>query len=215
MRRTFIGAVLAALAFSVLPASPASAVAVGQIAFQGNAALPTFPCTPPPPFGTGPCHGTLDGQWSGEATGTVAGGEFHVTWIPQPLHADFSYYELQCVEPSTLLGAAFGTGWATAGPGSIRGDWQGASGLPRAITDLRLDFRFQWTRVGTSAAITFSAFDLSANISGLGWQRLSYASPLATATFVPLTVDNVHPPTCLQPLTNVRGVVAGQVTLAG
>lgn len=220
MRRIGIVAVLTAVVAVLVPATPASAVTSGAIAFTGTAHLPVFPCTPPPPFGNGPCQGTLqNGQWHGHATGTYGSGVFDVSWTTTAtnyLQAGFTYYELQCFEPSTLLGHAVGSGTAYAGPGAIRGSWQptGAT-LPRDITEVSLSFDFVWTRIGTQAAITFTRFALWLNIAGTGPRQVMWNTPPATATFVPQHVDEVHPPSCAQPLRNVQGTVAGEVTLAG
>jgi hypothetical protein len=204
---------LAGLVFAVAPAVPASAAGNGSIGFEGTAVLPTFPCPSPYLYGTNPCNGTLSGGWTGHAAGQVAGGTFDVAWVNTTgLNSSFTYYELNCVEPSTVLGAAHGTGSAAAGPGQIRGDWQSTSGLARDITNVRLTFEFEWSRAGTTAVITFKSFDVVLSIAGLADQHVAIGAYPATATFVPETVDNPHPPTCSQPLTNVQGQVAGEAS---
>lgn len=213
MRRNLAAAALALLISAGTQLVPAHAASnVGTVAFAGTASLPKFPC-PVPPNGDGPCTGTLSGGWHGQATGDVNGGTYHVAWTrPEGLNATFSYYEHQCVEPSTVLGVATGTGYAYAGAGSITGDWQDANGLPRAITEVSAAFTFDWTRLATGALMTFRTIRLDINVNGKGWVRASQSATPALAVFVPLTISEIHQPTCARPVA-ISGQVAGEVTL--
>ena len=213
MRRSLLAAALLALV-STVPVMPATAAdaTVGVIGFHGNAQLRTFPCALSP-HGPGPCTGDLRGGWHGHATGQIRGGAYDVSWTKDTgLYAAFTYWEHQCVEPSTILGGANGTGSATAGPGHIFGTWQDGNGLPRAITDVRATFAFVWTRVATGALLTFDSMLVDLNVSGIGWVRASSSALPAAAVFVPLSVSEIHQPTCSKPVS-VEGIVAGEVTL--
>ncbi len=215
MRRILIGLALAVV-LPLLPAGPAVASAAGSIVVSGEATLPRFPC-PPPYLGQEPCYGSFTGEWAGHAAGLdVGGGAYDVTWARLGgIEASFTYFELQCVEPSTVLGAAIGSGSATAGPGSVRGDWSGGPlELPRPITGVRLSFTFTWSRFGTTAVITLDTFLLEIEVAGVGWRVASQAAPPGTATFVPMTFTGVHQPSCAAPLTDVKGRIAGVLPLA-
>lgn len=198
-------------------------VATGDIVFRGDAALPRFPCEPPPPFGNGPCQGDFTGEWTGELVGTArADGDpepFQATWTSGPggLSAEFIYAEWDCQEDlATVLGIAQGEGTAISGPGQVDGRWiVPGEAFPRAINAVALDFEFTWTRVLTGAVISISPTALRMDVSGLGWQTVVTDDQRALATFVPQQSGGTpHVPTCDDPLTNVTGTISGTVPIA-
>lgn len=219
-RRLGVGVAVVALG-CVLPGQTPSATAAtttsGTVAFSGSAHLPTFPCPPPPPFGTGPCAGTFTGEWSGRLGGLAGTSPFEVAWTT---HADdtssgavdavFDYSELQCLGMETAVGIAAGTGTAAAGPGEVQGKWQ-VPGEPFAhdITGLSATFDFQWTRVGTAAVLVFSQFAVTITVSGLPDQTVARGGQAGAATFafVPPTTGV---PTCAEPIP-LDGTIAGVI----
>ena len=214
MRRSLLTTALVLLVATAVgtPAGAAVPTNVGAVTFQGNAELETFPC-PLPPNGDGPCTGTMQGGWQGSMTGETNGGRYEVVWARETgLSATFTYFEHQCVEPSTVLGGASGSGYAYAGPGRVSGTWQDASGLPLAITEVTALFDFDWSRVATGALLTFRSLRLYVNVIGIGWVRVASSAGLGTAVFVPLSLSEVHQPTCAQPVS-ISGTVVGDVPL--
>lgn len=214
MRRSLVSVVAAALLWAVLPVTPASATAVSgvTIGFAGTATLGTFPCPPPPSTS---CTGSMsNAAWAGHASGEWNSGAFDVSWENiNGLSATFTYWEHSCVEPtSTVAGSAYGVGSAIAGPGQIRGNWQGYGELPRDITGARLWFAFDWFRAGTEALISFRAARLDVEIAGFGWQTIADAAAPALASFVPTPAPAAHLPTCTNP-TTMKGQVAGTVAM--
>jgi hypothetical protein len=215
MRRSLISAALAgvltAVLTAVLPTAPASAnvASIASIGFTGTASLYQFPCP-------SSCYGDLYGGWVGHAAGEWNSGAFDVSWENiGGLSAWFSYSEFSCADAasSALGGTAHGTGRAEAGPGQIRGNWQGYGELPRDITNARLTFSFDWIRTGTEALISFSDPALDLYIAGFGWQNVSRDALPTTATFVPTPgTGTTQLPTCSQP-TQMRGQVVGTVEM--
>jgi hypothetical protein len=205
----------------VPPPPPDANVALGTTAaggavFQGTASLPRFPCPPPPPFGTGPCAGSFSGQWTGQLAGTSNTSPFEVTWSTgSTINANFNYYELQCLGGvETLLGVAGGSGTATAGPGSVDGNWLIPGELfPRDVIGVSATFTFTWARVGNAAVLNLDTASLQLNVSGIGWTTVISKPQTATATFAPTQSTGTGVPSCSNPLTNVSGIIAGDLPL--
>jgi len=216
-----VAAMAAPLAlFSAPIAAHASAEATGDAAFRGTASLPTFPCPPPPPFGSGPCSGSFTGSWSGSLSGVAGSSPFTVAWStsnPLSVQANFSYYELQCLDGTeTALGVAQGSGTAVAGPGEVQGKLQNVGEtFPRDITGVSVAFSFSWTRVGNSAVISFSPITAQVFVAGSGWVTVLTTPQTGTATFVPTQSTGTGVPSCANPLTGVAGIIAGDIPLAG
>ena len=226
------GGVLLVLVLNMvaMPSPASAAVATtGSATFNGTANLPKFPCEQPPPFGTGPCSGTFSGQWTGSASGTQGTSAFSVEWTtqttqtnpppPPAVSANFIYSEWSCFGGSELgIGQAEGTGSATAGPTHVRGEWQVAGEqFSRPITNLTLTFGFSWARVGQSAVIDLVPVSMKLTVSGFANPVTVISTPLkGYATFVPTSSgSNPHVPSCGEPLTNVKGVIAGGIALNG
>ena len=221
-RLGLIGVLVVPLVLTSAPAAHATTTAHGDAAFNGSAFLPKFPCSPPPPFGTGPCNGSFSGQWAGNLSGVAGTSPYAVTWdthsasLPK-VNASFSYFEFQCLASTELAnGIAQGTGSAVADPGMVKGQWQ-VVGEPfaRDIIGVTVTFSFQWSRVATAAVMTLSPATVQLNVSGLGLRTVSTAAQLATATFVPQQSTGSGVPSCANPLTNVTGLIAGALPISG
>lgn len=201
-------------AFTVAPPG----TGVGEIAFTGSAVLPVFPCSPPAPFGTGPCSGSFSGDWSAHLAGTSGTSSFDTTWATTTgaaVSATFQYAEWQCLQGAeTLAGFAIGSGSATAAPGTVQGKWQvPGETFPRDITGATFTFQFSWTRALSGAVLTLNPVSLTLDVAGLGTQVVVTGTQTGTATLVVRSTDNTSAPTCSTPLTNVRGEIAGTVQL--
>lgn len=201
------------------PAAAATTVA-GDAAFHGTAFLPTFPCPTSPLTYCG--GGSFAGQWEGHLSGHTDGHPFDVAWqttlqAAAAVTASFSYNEVVCLANlGTLSGTAFGSGSATADAAHTVGYWYGGGlgDLPQAIIGVRLLFNFEWFRAGNSAAIVVKQGSrLEIDIAGIGWRTVSTSEQDGAATFVPLGSSNTVVPGCATPLTNVTGVIAGDLTL--
>lgn len=190
-------------------------LSTGGLAFDGTAELSTFPCPPPPPFGTGPCAGEFNGEWSGSLAGVSTRSAYQVTWSAPPgsLHAAFDYAEWQCLGLETVLGLATGTGTATAVPGQVQGKWQvPGEGFARDIVGVTATFEFDWIRVGTTATLLLDPVSLTLDVAGLGAQPVITSPQTGVAAFVATHTDTVGVPTCATPLA-VDGAIAGTVPL--
>jgi hypothetical protein len=214
--RVIAAATAAALSCALFVAPGAGAApAVGQITVNGSATLPVFPCAPPPPFGDGPCNGSFSGSWAGHVAGVHGTSAFDVTWAAGTVSAGFTYSELQCLGLETALGIANGTGSAYSGPGQVQGKWQvPGETFARDVYEVRTDFTFQWTRVGTSAVLVLTPFSLRLSVTGVGWQNVAGPKQYGMATFAP-TAHQSGPaaPTCADPWRGVSGLIAGGVTV--
>lgn len=204
------------------PAAAVDAVA-GDTTFTGTAFLPTFPC-PTPLTSAGSCGGgSFSGWWTGHLTGLYDSAPFEVSWTTTPVTtptppvtATFSYGEFMCQGVETVLGGAAGSGSATAGPSQELGFWAGGAigDLPRAITGVRLLFGFEWVRVANVAVLKITpGSTLDIEIAGLGWRTVSRSEQTGVATFVPVSASGTVLPSCDTPLSNVNGVITGDVTL--
>jgi hypothetical protein len=189
----------------------------GALVFKGTASLPTFPCPPPPPYGTGPCGGSFTGDWTGNMAGTDGRSTYNVAWAAPAgrLNASFQYAEWQCAGTETVLGLAIGTGTADALPGEVQGKWQvPGESFPRDIIRVTAAFTFNWVRVGTSAVLVLQPVNLTAEVAGLGPQTIVNTTQAGVAAFV--ATHSSSPggvPSCAQPLTGVDGTIAGTVPL--
>lgn len=191
---------------------------VGQIAFNGTATLPTFPCPPPPPFGTGPCSGSFAGDWSADISGMSGTSVFHAAWATTTgtaLDVAFQYSEWQCLTATeSLLGLAVGGGTATAVPGQIQGKWQQPNEtFARDVVGATMTFDFQWTRVLGNAVLTLEPVSLVLDVAGLGPKVVVDREQTGIATFALTSTGNTTVPTCSTPLTDVEGAIAGSVSL--
>jgi hypothetical protein len=203
------------LLLAVLPVPSASANVASDISigFAGTAYLSRFPCAPPP---SPSCAGSLSGGWAGHAAGEWHSGAFDVSWENLGgLGASFTYWEASCVDPtSAAAGSAYGGGSAVAGPGQIRGNWQGYGELPRDVIAAYLTFTFDWIRLGTEALISFRSIGLDLDIAGFGRQNVANYAPPTMATFVPTpSTTTTSVPTCQQPVA-INGQTAGTVEMA-
>jgi hypothetical protein len=200
------------------PGAP-TLLTLGEVAIHGTAALPKFPCEPPPPLGNGPCAGSFDGDWAANVSGIRNGNVFSATWNTasgHAIHAGFDYSEWQCLAGTeTLLGIAAGTGSATVAPGELQGKWQvPGESFARDIVGATASFTFTWNRVATGAVLSLSPTTLSLDVAGLGPQVVVTGAQLGVATLVVTSTGNTTVPMCGTPLTNVRGDIAGVVWLA-
>lgn len=192
---------------------------VGEVAFRGTAFLPTFPCPPPPPFGTGPCAGNFTGDWSADVSGVSGTSAFHAVWNTTSgtaVNASFQYSEWQCLTATeSILGLAVGSGTATVAPGGIQGKWQQPNtAFPLDIVGATMTFDFEWTRVLGTAVLTLKPLSLVLDVAGLPPQTVVTGEQNGIATFVVTSTDNTAVPSCDTPLTDVEGVIAGTVSLA-
>lgn len=203
------------------PPAHATVTATGDATFNGTAFLPKFPCPPPPPFGTGPCSGTFSGHWTGHLVGISGTSPYDVTWTTSgaaAIGASFTYAEWNCsAQLETALGIAIGTGTATVNPGQLQGKWQVVGEtFARDIIGVSMTFNFAWTRLTTAAAITMTQPTLKLNVSGLGWQTvLTGADQHGVADFTPTSSSATTVPSCATPLTNVNGVIEGNLAFNG
>lgn len=215
-----------------LSSEPASAAVTttGNMTFHGTAFLPTFPCPPPPPFGTGPCTGNFTGHWAGHLAGVSGTNAFDVTWATTPtpvltptssamiLVNSFQYAEWQCAaETETILGIAQGTGSADVVAGQLQGKWQQSNeAFARDITGITFTFSFKWTRIGNTAVLVLPTATLNLIVSGLPAQTvINNTQQVGAATFALTGSSNTVVPSCATPLTNVNGIIAGDLPLAG
>lgn len=209
-----------------LGARPAGATTatVGSAVFRGTANLPTFPCPPPPPFGTGPCTGSFSGQWAGHIAGANGTNAFDVTWstldatAPQVTVSNFQYAEWQCAGGTeTILGVAQGTGSAVVNPGQLQGKYQiPGETFARDIIGVQFNFFFQWTRLANAAVLVLPTATMQINVSGMGWRTVITSIPQSgVAEFVPTSESGQGVPSCANPLTNVTGTIAGDLPFAG
>jgi hypothetical protein len=200
------------------PASGHPLVATGGFAFHSPASLPAFPCSPPPPFGTGPCGGSFSGDWSGQLEGDNGDNPFSVAWSAPAgrFQASFQYAEWQCLGLETVLGIARGTATAVAEPGEVQGKWQvPGESFPRDIVRVMTAFSFDWVRIGASAALLIQPFSLSLEVAGMGTQTIVTQPQTGTAAFVVTGAEGIGGtvPSCAEPLTNVQGHVVGTIPL--
>jgi len=192
--------------------------AQGVITFDGTASLSTFPCSPPPPFGSGPCSGSFTGDWGGDLGGVSGTSPYDLVWettTRDAVQASFQFYEVQCLGGlETVLGVAAGTGTATAAPGSVQGKYQvvGES-VPRDIVGLTISFSFHWTRAGNTAVLSLAPISLSIDVSGLGPITVVSQPQTGVASLAVTSAANLGAPTCATPLQNVQGVIGGIVPL--
>jgi hypothetical protein len=190
-------------------------VSVGSVVtFDGVADLPRFPCPPPPPYGTGPCTGTVTGSTSGHLAGTAHLDAYDVTWTGATggVKATFSSSEWLCEAGlENVLGTANGTGLAQAASGVV--GWYRVAGdaVARPVTAVTARFAFEWERVGATAVVTFTSFDVTLSVAGLGDRLVVTGGRTGAATFVLTNTANVTAPTCDDPLTGVHGQIAGSV----
>ena len=205
--------------FTVAQPPPDRPLAVtGGVAFNGQATLETFPCSPPAPFGNGPCAGTFTGAWSGNVSGVSGSHAFDVTWTTPAgrLQAAFDYAEWQCLGGTeTVLGVAKGSGGATAEPGEVQGKWQvPGETFARDITRVSASFSFDWLRIGTSAVLVLDPVTLSVDVAGLGTRQVVTTRQTGTAAFAARGAGDIGTaPTCGDPLTDVHGDIAGVLPL--
>ncbi len=214
-----VAAVMVALLVPAAPSHASATLATGDMTFTGTASLPKFPCSPPPPFGDGPCAGTFTGQWAGHYAGTAGFDAFDVTWntvgdSTDAVSASFVYAEFQCAHLETLAGFAQGTGAAVAGAGWVRGSWQ-VAGEPfaRDITGVQATLGFDWTRSLNNAVIVFSTFTLQVNVADMGWQTVASSEQIGDATFAVPPPNLNEVPSCEKPWSAVEATVAGTVPL--
>jgi hypothetical protein len=192
--------------------------AAGQIAFQGEAVLPTFPCPLSPP--TGDCGGgTFRGTWTGEVAGMYFGSSFAANWTTltgEDVSATFRYWEQTCLGGAgTLAGSAGGNGSAGAAANEVQGWWQERNEVGvRAIVGVTFGFAFRWDRYLNSAAIDLYSTSLTLHVADLGPRSVVVGPQAGAATFVLTGADNTTVPLCSSPLTNARGRIAGDVPLA-
>lgn len=210
-----------AIASGASPAAADTRTATGVATFSGEATLSRFPCQQPPPFGNGPCGGLFYGSWAGNLTGTYNGAPYEVVWESanvRAVHAAFSYYEAVCLVPEagSLVGFAAGGGSATAGSNEVVGAiYNAVGGLPALITHVRLDFSFDWVRLGNSAAITLSSFTFWAQLGDGTWLPLVNSAQTGAASFVPTHSEApTGVPSCTTPLTDVKGQISGSIPIA-
>jgi hypothetical protein len=218
LRRWATVAAAAALVCSLLGAPPARATttSAGGFNFAGTVNLPTFPCSPPPPFGTGPCAGNLRAQWSGHLAGVSGTSPFDVTWSAGggAMSATFNYSELQCLGLELLLGMAQGTGTAVAAPGEVQGKWQvPGESFPRDVIGVTASFSFLWTRAGTTEVLSLAPFTLTLQVAGLADQTVVTGPQFGVASFG-LVPDSGPFPDCGHPWRVNGGPIAGTVPLA-
>jgi hypothetical protein len=210
-------ALLSMMAPGAEPAAASSTVAgVGDIAFEGTASLPLFPCT-------GTCGGWFDGTWSGHLTGVHNDAAYSVTWktVVDKVHASFSYTELLCAAPGSGAVAGTATGSVNANASfdnaEVVGAWYSANPneLPRLITHVSLGAAFEWVRVGNTAVIVLRPAWVSIHVAGLGWKQVVVGTQRGVATFVPTHSDQpAGIVSCDVPLTGVEGEIAGNVPIS-
>jgi hypothetical protein len=203
---------------SATPEIDGTRASAGNAVFKGTADLDAFPCSPAPPYGTGPCHGSFSGDWAGSVAGTSGSSAYELTWsAPSSIAANFDYAEWQCLSGvETILGSATGDGSATAAPGQIQGKWQvPGESFARDIIGVSAVFHFTWTRAATSAVITFDPASMTIEVAGLGPKLLGTGPQFGPAVFAATHTDPVQgPPLCSTPLTHVQGNIAGTVSIA-
>jgi hypothetical protein len=194
-------------------------VAGGGFVFRGTADLEAFPCSPPPPYGTGPCNGTFSGEWTGRLSGVSGPIRFEVAWSApgDSLSAAFQYAEWQCTGLETVLGFAEGTATGRALPGQVQGKWQiPGETFARDIIGVSASFSFTWERAGTAAVLNLVPFSMTVDVAGLELpQQVVNTAQTGAAGFVATNTDPIEgPPLCGTPLTHVQGNIAGAVSLA-
>jgi hypothetical protein len=208
------------IAVTVVAGAPLpSPRAQGSLSFLGTASLSTFPCAPPPPFGSGPCNGSFSGDWGGHLSGLSGGSPYAVTWqttTHNAVQASFQFYEVQCLGGvETVLGVASGSGSATALPGAVQGKYQVVGEtVPRDVTAVSATFAFHWTRAGNTAALSLAPMTVSIDVAGLGTRTVVSQPQNGVASLVVTSASNLGAPTCATPLNNVQGVIGGVVPLA-
>jgi hypothetical protein len=189
--------------------------AVGKAGFNGTASLPTFPCPP----SANNCDGTFSGDWQGTISGFSGPNEFTAAWATTTggITATFDYWESSCLAGTeTILGGADGRGSASTKPGEAHGTWKAPGEmLPRNVIGVSITFEFLWDRVVNGAVLSLSPVSLTLNVEGLGPRTVLTEIQLGEAVFVPESSDNTPVPSCLTPLQNVHGRIAGTVDLIG
>lgn len=181
-----IGVVTLVLLGAGMPQPSQAANATGgSIAFAGEASLPTFPCAPPSP-GQQPCLGTFGGTITGSLSGVhrnAAG--LDVPWsiavatsVPAACDATgrcpirFSYADgiepgVRCMEGTAQ---AEGTIYADQLRGEVNGVYGRVEttplGLPRSVVAAKVDFKFNWYRVGTTANLEFDRLKVVLTVFG-------------------------------------------------
>lgn len=194
----------------------------GAVGFRGQATLPQFPCPSSVLAGGGSCSGSFSGNWAGNVSGTSGGAAFSVGWTTgttgtgSAVNATFGYSELLCLAGvETVAGVASGSGSASAGPGQVIGEWlTSGETVPRAVTNVTIDFGFTWARVVGGAVLTLNPTTLNLDVAGLGPRTVVTGTQVGAATFVIKSADGTTVPLCSTPLTNVQGEIAGTVPLA-
>jgi hypothetical protein len=162
-RRAVVIVGVMTLAMSLL-ATPASAVGSGPIFVRGTASLPNFPA----PNGSG---GAFAGQASGHLTGVGRTGPYSITYLSQPANASFTYNEPLVTCPAT---------------GTASGSFIVSGASIGTHNNFVLSGNFNWTRVGTSAAVTLSGVTLTlhgavAETGGTGTLHGTFEAPNAVS----------------------------------
>lgn len=174
-------------AMAALPAH-AQQAAGGDLAFAGDAVLPTFPCLPPVP-GQFPCEGDFDGTIAGSLSGVHDSNGQDVAWaveIAAPTHSDFSYFDL--VQPGVPCteGFARATSTFSGGLNQVFGAYGNNLPVPAPVTNIDATFNLEWRRIGATAAIRVSNFVVKLTVLGVGQVTvIDGGSGFSLAAFVP------------------------------
>lgn len=216
--RTFVLALMAPVSAIVVPPQGAEALAptIGIVAIEGVAEFDKIPCPPPPPFGTGPCTGSFIGSWNGQAAGVVGTSRFETTWVAPSgsIGANFVYSELQCLALEGTVGIAKGTATASAAPGQVDGQWHVlGETFARDVVAVSAGFDFQWTRIGTGMTLVLTSFSLALDVAGLGPQQVADSHQLGVAVLAVSEPVPTRPPTCAEPLIDVKAQVVASVAV--
>jgi hypothetical protein len=191
----------------------------GELAFEGSAHLPVFPCDHDPLAGT-PCEGgTFRGDWSAHISGSYGTSAFEVAWTTvtrDAIRADFVYSEWDCLHGvETVLGVAKGRGSAEAGPGAVQGKWH-VAGEPfgRDVSRATMAFDFSWTRSFNVAQLVIEPTTLTLEVAGIGPRVVATGRQVGTAAFAVPVAGGTALPTCERPYADVEGRIAGAAEIA-
>lgn len=207
--------VVAALVGSVAAPASATDAAAGDVALSGTVTLPTYPCPPPPPFGSGPCTGSFAADWAGHLAGTAGAAVYDLTWATSSgsaMTGSVTYSALNCDELGARFGLGLGTASATVGANDVHGTWQVVGGPAHDVIGVSASFSYDWGTVATASITVLDPFTLTVDVDGLGSQTVVASKQTGVMAFAPPVVSGLD---CDNPVTNVTAPLVGDVPLAG